>query len=215
MGELSTSFAHRALLSIHKPLGFTMKIAFSRSLLLVGISAMTISAIAQTNMYRWVDKDGKVHFSDQPPPQTEKNVQQKRIQGNVIEVDKMPFATRDAMKKNPVVLYTAANCDACKEGRTLLTTRGIPFTEKVVDKDQKLLDELKKTAGETSVPMLMIGNNPIKGYETVQWQSALDTAGYPRVNANFSEVKPVVIEKADATPAKGDAKADAAKNADR
>jgi glutaredoxin len=182
-----------------------MKTTLSRHLLFVGIAALAMNAAAQTNMYRWVDKDGKVHFSDQPPPQTEKNVQQKRIQGNVIEVDKMPFATRDAMKKNPVVLYTAANCDACKEGRTMLTTRGIPFTEKVVDKDQKLLDELKKTAGETSVPMLMIGNNPIKGYETVQWQSALDTAGYPRVNANFSEIKPVVIEKAEAAPAKADA----------
>jgi hypothetical protein len=29
-----------------------------------------LAAHAQTNVYRWVDKEGKVHFSDTPPPDT-------------------------------------------------------------------------------------------------------------------------------------------------
>jgi glutaredoxin len=180
--------------------------SFKSSFYLAGLSAtLTVALIAacafhaadaQTNLYRWVDKNGKVHFSDQPPPVNEsKNVQQKRVQGNVIEIDKLPFATRDAMKKNPVTLYTSAQCtDLCAQSRTLLTNRGIPYTEKVVDKDPKIQAELTKVAGEMSVPALTIGGNTIKGLDTAQWNNGLDSAGYPRTNANVGEVKPTVIE---------------------
>jgi glutaredoxin len=181
------------------------------TLLILTASALVMSNATAQNMFRWVDKDGKVHFSDQPPPPSEKNVTQKRVQGNVIEVDKLPFATRDAMRRNPVVLYTASNCaENCKDARDLLTTRGIPFTEKVADKDEKLLAELKKLSNDSAVPLLLIGQNQIKGFDVAPWQSALDSAGYPRVNANVGEIKPIVIDKVDdpKAAAKADTKAD-------
>jgi hypothetical protein len=41
-----------------------------------------VPALAQAqSVYRWVDKSGKVHYSDQPPPEEVKNVQQKRVGG--------------------------------------------------------------------------------------------------------------------------------------
>jgi glutaredoxin len=133
------------------------------------------------------------------------------VQGNVIEVDKVPYGTRDAMKRNPVVLYTATSCDAyCAQARSLLTKRGVPFTEKVVDRDEKLLNELKRVSSDTSVPFLLVGTSPVKGFDDPQWQSALDGGGYPRVNANVGEIKPTVIDKAD-EPAKS--KADGAADA--
>ena len=34
------------------------------------------AADAQTNVYRWVDKDGKVQYSDTPPPKDAKSATQ-------------------------------------------------------------------------------------------------------------------------------------------
>jgi hypothetical protein len=36
-----------------------------KTLLLLGLAAFTMSAVA-ADIYRWVDKDGNIHFSDQP-----------------------------------------------------------------------------------------------------------------------------------------------------
>ncbi|HCE51161.1 MAG TPA: DUF4124 domain-containing protein, partial [Shewanella baltica] len=37
-----------------------------RSLTLIGL--VLFSMLAQATVYKWVDKDGKVHYSDEPQP---------------------------------------------------------------------------------------------------------------------------------------------------
>ncbi|HXN15369.1 MAG TPA: DUF4124 domain-containing protein, partial [Usitatibacter sp.] len=45
---------------------------------------VTFQAQAQTNVYRWVDKDGNVQFSDAPPPEDARGVTQKRLGGGYV-----------------------------------------------------------------------------------------------------------------------------------
>jgi glutaredoxin len=145
-------------------------------------SALVLAAQAQT-VYRWVDKDGKVHFSDTPPPEDAKSASQKRIGGGggYTEDTQLPYATQIAARRNPVTLYTGTDCgDPCVKGRELLAKRGIPFSEKDAQNNQADQEALKKLTGTLDVPVLVIGENRTKGYEESLWQSALDTAGYPR-----------------------------------
>src|SRR5512141_1640326 len=87
---------------------------------------LALDAGAQSTLYRWVDKDGKVHFSDGPPPDDAANVTQKRFGGGYVEQGQLPYATQEAMKRNPVSLFTSNNCgELCAQGRTLLSKRGI------------------------------------------------------------------------------------------
>jgi hypothetical protein len=48
---------------------------------LAGALACGLDAGAQNTVYKWTDSDGKVHFTDTPPPQQAKNVTQKRMGG--------------------------------------------------------------------------------------------------------------------------------------
>ena len=41
---------------------------------LLSLALLATGADAQ-NLYRWVDKNGKVHYSDQPPPKEIKKVE--------------------------------------------------------------------------------------------------------------------------------------------
>jgi glutaredoxin len=144
-------------------------------------SALALGAAAQTNVYRWVDKDGTVHFSDTPPPEDAKSASQKRLGGGYVDDLQLPYATQVAARRNPVTLYTGTDCgDPCAKGRELLSQRGIPFSEKDAQKNQADQEALKKLIGSLEVPVLVVGENKTKGYEEVLWQSALDTAGYPR-----------------------------------
>jgi glutaredoxin len=137
---------------------------------------------AQQTIYRWVDKDGKVVFSDTPPPKEITTSTQRRAGGGgYSENVQLPYATQVAMQKNPVTLYASSDCGAfCEQARALLSKRGIPFSERDAGSDKAAAEAVERLVGGFFVPVLVIGESKLKGYDEGTWQSALDTAGYPR-----------------------------------
>ena len=138
-------------------------------------------AQAQTNVYRWVDRDGRVQFSDSPPPADARDVTQRRLGGGGDEDAQLPYATQLAKRRNPVTLYTGGDCgDACVKGRELLERRGIPYTERDAQNNDADREALKKLVGSLYVPTLVVGEATTKGYDEDLWQAAFDGAGYPK-----------------------------------
>jgi glutaredoxin len=143
-------------------------------------AALVLAAQAQTTVYRWTDKDGKIHFSETPPPEDAKDASQKRLGGGGDEAP-LPYATQVAARRNPVTLYTGTDCgELCAQGRALLERRGIPFAEKDAQNNPADREALRKLVGSLEVPALIVGENKTKGYDENSWNSALDGAGYPR-----------------------------------
>jgi glutaredoxin len=146
----------------------------------VALLFTALDARAQQTVYKWVDKDGKVQFSDTPPPGEVKDSTAKRMGGGYVEEGQVPYATQIASQKNPVVLYASADCgELCDQGRALLGKRGIPFSEKDA-KVKEVADEVKAMIGQVQVPVLKVGANTVKGYAEELWNNALDQAGYAR-----------------------------------
>jgi hypothetical protein len=140
-----------------------------------------LAASAQSTVYRWVDKDGKVQYSDTPPTQGPKDLQQKRMGGGYVDSTQLPYAMQIAVRKSPVTLFTGAACgEPCKQGRDLLGKRGVPFTERDAQGNPQDADALKGLVGSLVVPVLAVGSATLKGFEEGMWNSALDEAGYPR-----------------------------------
>ena len=170
-----------------------------------------LGAQAQTNVYKWKDKDGTVHFSDTPPPPDVKDSSQRRLGGGYVETENLPYATQMAMRRNPVTLFVGADCgDPCVQGRDLLAKRGIPFSERDAQGNAADSEALKKLVGGLEVPTLLIGEAKIKGYESSQWHGALDGAGYPRTRLPGQAAGPRPPAKAAPEPAPEPAKADPA-----
>jgi hypothetical protein len=143
--------------------------------------AWALHASAQTNVYRWTDKDGKVHFSDSPPPKDAQNASQKQMGGGVADQSQLPYATQVAMKRHPVAVFTAADCgELCDQGRQLLAQRGIPYRERNPQKSAADAEALRKLVGGLQVPVLLVGETMFKGFSEEGWNAALDAAGYPR-----------------------------------
>ena len=147
----------------------------------VALLFASLHAQAQSTVYRWVDKDGKVQFSDSPPPADVKDSTQRRMGGGLVDEGQVPYATQMATRRSPVVLYVSDECgDVCVKARALLNRRGIPFSERNAKSSPETLAELTKLAGGPQVPLLLVGDNAVKGYLEEEWQSALDEAGYAR-----------------------------------
>ena len=149
----------------------------------LGIVGFLVVGTAQAQLYRWVDGAGRVHYTDQPPPADAKKVEEKKFNENVVQTDKLPYAVQQAVKNNPVVLFTGDCGNTCTTAKAYLAKRGIPFTERLPGKNPADLDQLKKISTENLIPLLLIGKSvQLKGFNEDEWARALDNAGYPKNN---------------------------------
>jgi glutaredoxin len=135
---------------------------------------------AGQKLYRWVDPDGRIHYTDKPPPGTARAVEKKSL-GDAPGTTGLPYAVQRAMKAFPVTLYSSDCGQPCTSGRRLLQQRQIPFTDKDA-RDPAVQAEMKKLLAteELDVPILFVGRTPNRGWQESQWNSALDAAGYPK-----------------------------------
>jgi glutaredoxin len=157
----------------------------SRPILTLFALLLAGTAVAQTT-FRWVDKDGHVHYSDQPPPPAQvKNLEMKQLKGpNVIDTGgAFSYETSQATKNAPLTLYTSEDCaDNCKKARDLLAQRGAPYTEKLI-RTLGDANEFRASTGykELVVPVLKAGTQSSEqGYEETAWNRFLDNTGYPK-----------------------------------
>jgi len=146
------------------------------------IVALSLAAApaAAGQLYKWVDTDGNLHYTDQPPPAEAKISEQKKF-GDSGSDAPMSYALQQAIKNFPVTLYSADQCgDACNKASALLSQRGIPFTQKDA-REPAVAQELKAlNGGKVEVPFMKLGGQIVRGYEENSWNSTLDAAGYPK-----------------------------------
>jgi glutaredoxin len=143
--------------------------------LLMGVAALSTAQ----PVYRIVGPDGKVTFSDKPPAETNAKVTTASgAAGGGAASSSLPFELRQVAQKYPVTLYTGDNCGPCQSARSMLITRGIPFSEKTVTtvEDSQALQRL---SGENSLPFATIGGQQLKGFSDAEWTQFLNAAGYP------------------------------------
>jgi uncharacterized protein DUF4124 len=142
-------------------------------------TAISIAAAQPAQqVYRYLDVDGKVVYSDKPPPANAKEAQAKRVSGNSIETSALSFATQQAQERYPVTLYTFSCGMVCDTAQGVLNKRGVPHT--VVDVSQNDgAEKLKKLAGGIDAPALQVGEQYAVGFNETKWQGMLTDAGYP------------------------------------
>ena len=180
--------------------------AMTGLVLLLGLAAVTASA---QGVYRIVGPDGRVTFSDRPPPASD--ARPVGSTGNSAAPDsgaQLPFQLRQVATRYPVTLYTAKECAPCNSGRNLLNARGIPYTEKLIESPEDG-DALRRLSGQASLPFLTIGGQQLKGYSDTEWTQFLDAAGYPKTSAlpgNYRRPAPsplVAVKPAPTAPVAG------------
>jgi glutaredoxin len=155
-----------------------MKIVFLLTSLLLAIN------LQAGELYRSIDKDGKVHYSDSPLPGTD-DVEELKLGKEPVPDESLPYETQRAKQNFPVTLYTFPDCgSACQQARELLSKRGIPYSEKSLVK-QEDIDAFRKDSGDNQVPAVTIGKTWLKGFLATQWNSELDIAGYPKKDMTY------------------------------
>jgi glutaredoxin len=162
----------------------------------LGASLLSLGVTAHAT-YKWVGVDGKITYSDIPPP-----VEGKLLRGPsgappqpAAEGDSgLPYALKQAVAKYPVVLYSANDCAPCKSAREVLTKRGVPFSEKLITSGTDAEQFKKLGFTDLTMPSIMVGKEKSVGFEASAYDRLLDSAGYPRSSVLPSTYKAPAAE---------------------
>lgn len=130
-------------------------------------------------IYRHVDRNGQVVFSDQPLAASAQPVAPSGASAIDGGAAGLPYELRQVMQRYPVTIYTRDDCEPCDAGRALLATRGVPFDERQV-RTPADSDALKRMSSQDALPLLSIGAQQLKGFSDTEWSQYLDVAGYPK-----------------------------------
>jgi glutaredoxin len=132
---------------------------------LIILLALLISAPGlHAEIYKWVDEQGQVHYSDQKPedrPVTEIPMETRSYQEisyGTVEVD-----TRKVAPEARVVMLSASWCGSCKKAKQYFRRNGIPFLEYDIEKSSRG-KRLYEQLGATGVPVILVGKKRMNGF---------------------------------------------------
>ena len=148
---------------------FTLKVAL---LVLFGSLAQSVAA---EELYKWVDKNGRVTYQSSPPPDGAARVEKSEINLGAAEEEAEPVA---AFETDPVKFYTKPECSACDDARTYLEEKEIPFEEVDISENTVEAEKMERNFGHNNVPTMKVGNKSITGFQQQVLDNILKSSGY-------------------------------------
>ena len=128
--------------------------------LIAGLSGAAI-------LYRWVDDRGVVHVSESPPEGKMDAAQAIAVEDADKGAKAGPPAENKVFRVRPaeVTIYTTPTCPWCHKAKAWFRDKRIRYHEVDVTSDRKGLDEMVKISGQTGVPVIVVGEEVIVGFD--------------------------------------------------
>lgn len=116
---------------------------------------------AQAEIYKWVDENGKTHFSDiKPAGQASREIRLRPMP----PASRGPGgATETPVNTRHVTLYATSWCGYCAKARQHFRANNIPYTEHDIEKSEsarRMYDQL----GGNGVPVILVGDRRMNGF---------------------------------------------------
>ncbi len=124
-------------------------------------------------MYKWVDDQGRVHYSDKP----QAGSQVLKTKGRLSSYDSISYETLNknfsgyaSSKKQKIVMYSTTWCGYCKMAKKYFVENKIHFVEYDIEKNAKA-KRAYDTLGGRGVPVLVAGNRRMNGFSVSGFES--------------------------------------------
>jgi glutaredoxin 3 len=72
-----------------------------------------------------------------------------------------------------VVVFTTPTCSYCTKVKSYLRSQKVPFKEVDISKNDSAAKDMKRMTGQMGVPVVMIKNRPIVGFDKAKIDRAL------------------------------------------
>lgn len=144
------------------------KTIFSMALILA--AALCVSATATLSdaatLYRWVDEQGVVHVSGNPPEGKMEVAQAVVGEAEAKGPGAGPAGEKKEFRIRPAeaTIYTTPTCPWCHKAKAWFRDKKIRYKEVDVTTDKSGLEEMVRISGQTGVPVIVVGGEVIVGF---------------------------------------------------
>jgi glutaredoxin len=137
------------------------------------LSVALLPLITGAEIYKWTDKNGKVHYSDTPvADETIEKVDELALSKNIssytnvsVQIVAIDFGPNQNARRDAslLVMYTTTRCGYCAKARRYFAEHGIEFSEKNIELDTQFREEFDQIGGK-GVPVIIAGNKKMTGF---------------------------------------------------
>ena len=139
----------------------------TRNAILIMMYVLCQSALSAVDIVICEDNEGNQSFHQACPPGTDL-VEKKKISTG------KDTSTEVDLGKLNIVVYTIPDCTTCEEVIIYLKSRDVPFNEIDTSNDYEIQRKVTELTGKLSVPVTVIGEDYISGYDREKIASVLD-----------------------------------------
>jgi glutaredoxin len=147
------------------------KQSLSTTLLLAASIVLAQHALAEP-LYKWVDKNGNVSYQENPP--TDSSISHELIKAPPAESRR---ANAGEAEKDPVLVYTIAECEACVQVIDQLEELDIPVAERSL-LDREVQTRILDSGGKLAAPTVFINDKLVLDFSFNNLRAELVAAGY-------------------------------------
>jgi glutaredoxin len=143
-------------------------------------TAALAAAPASSQLYRWTDDKGVIHYSDKAPSKGTAKTADVKVNSwsgaATVSTTGAP-ATAANSAKAPVKMLATAWCGYCARARAYFNSRGIAFEELDVEKSARGKQEYRALKGR-GVPIILVGDQRMNGYDQGRLEAMLRAGGH-------------------------------------
>ena len=132
--------------------------------------------VSAQQIHRWVDADGRVQYSDKPPPGVKSRPVEVRINSYsgtpVVSGAPSAGATRPEIR-----MYATDWCPYCKKAQAYFAQQGIRYAHIDIEKSEAGKAEYQRHGGR-GVPLILVGTQRMNGFSEERLAQMLKAVGY-------------------------------------
>ena len=68
-------------------------------------------------------------------------------------------------RQKRVIIFSTPTCSFCRKAKAYLKDKGVRFKEIDVSRDMKAAADMERKTGQRGVPVVMINNRPVVGFD--------------------------------------------------
>lgn len=129
---------------------------------IISFAIFLFSFPCASEIHKWIDSDGVVHFGENPPQQGSSNV----VDVEVVQSSQMSkpayepinSSAQKTIKKKKIVMYATSWCSYCQKARDYFKANNLRYTEYDVELNPSKMKAFKRLGG-TGYPLIIIGKD--------------------------------------------------------
>ena len=138
----------------------------------IGLGFLFLTALtpglAFSEIFKWTDENGNIHFGDKPP--TEYSTEKVEVKINSYSSPIITDGPDWKLDRKTVTMYSTTWCGVCKRAKKYFKANKIPYKEYDVEKSTKGQRDYKKLEGR-GVPIILIGDKRMNGFSVARFQA--------------------------------------------